>query len=1041
MAFTTTQTIDSVLTRNFNFRLNNNAPISSLYTLYANGAGQTYWSNSINTNDLSTLSTAIGFTNNTVAIQSTQINTLFVNTSNLSTYLSTVVYETVSTANSTVYGLSSVLGYAADVTEVKVGLSTVYANLSTQISVQNTSSYSTLTRNYNTAIAAASVSTFNASRVLTGASASSLAGFFSSALISTTGGLTTAQQSTSAGLQRSISTLGGAVSTNFRLFSTFQSQTNFNFASTNSRLWAIEFISSGSVFSTNLSSLMGRNISSAVGTSQAQLNSTFNVLFRDLSSIVSTINISTLGFLSSIASISTTTGGAISTLNSTVSGHTEQIADLTYEFSVITTSSILAGIYDTFIALEGYTSTLIGSTIEQTNSFTSSFYVSTSIANISIQNAFYNSVAQVVVSSAIAFSLPSTFQYMSSLVSSLYSTGIYDVTTALGSTAQSSILGYISTPAGISLSTVSGSTVATYNSYVTSTLNEYNAFVDSLTYAASTYGVSSLYTNATLNLTSNTYTANLDLLSFRNFYVNIYGLQTTTNSNYRITYNPSTTTNLNYNRGVITLNVSTPTYAGGNHALMFNTNRWGFPTTVFNATFPGIMGYTYEAQYEYTIINQALYTNLLNIMPRIEMNNVTVAATPTVFSSNTGQILSTTYWYGTPITFNWSNYMGLPTTGYGGPPFDPRVVVDVYDGSNFLTEYGPTSLSNNVLTISTPSVVGKSAGALRARIYIEGLETRTAYEYNFTAVNSVFDTLVLSNTCNSPNGYNFLLGNELVLHTVSGKYPLKGVVPGVTTTGSASKFLSNDATYSFSNMTNGTLNVIGNGLSPFTLTTTTAYPPLSSPQQVYQSNSVFLPPNDTQLIWTAFPLQSTFSTFDTLNTMGNLSWNYIIHNQASTIILNLKNAITVGNSVSSIVYANLFGNVTSYPDSYNLVLSTNSTLMYLNADFNLPTVVPSYLFGVPVQQNFIGPIYQNVGGTDYSYAQTMTFSNIGLNSTFDSVREIGFYNVYDNGSGVPIPGCNMSNNTMTARVTAGTTTYYSTFVFDGSDTQVFRFGV
>jgi hypothetical protein len=145
--------------------------------------------------------------------------------------------------------------------------------------------------------------------------------------------------------------------------------------------------------------------------------------------------------------------------------------------------------------------------------------------------------------------------------------------------------------------------------------------------------------------------------------------------------------------------------------------------------------------------------------------------------------------------------------------------------------------------------------------------------------------------------------------------------------------------------------------------------------------------------------------------------------------------------ISSIVYAILIGTVTSYPDSNNLVLSTNSTLMYLNADFNLPTVVPSYLFGVPTQQNFIGPIYQNVGGTDYSYAQTMTFSSIGLNSTFDSVREIGFYNVYDNGSGVPIPGCNMSNNTMTARVTAGATTYYSTFIFDGSDTQVFRFGV
>jgi hypothetical protein len=1040
MAFTTTQTIDSVLTRNFNFRLNNNAPISSLYTLYANGAGQTYWSNSINTNDLSTFSTALSFTNSTLATQSTQIDTFYDITSNLSTYLSTVVYETVSTTNSTIYGLSSVLGYAADVNELKIGLSTVYTNLSTTIGVQNTSTFSTLTRNYNAAIATAAVSTTLYTNRTVGASASSLAAFASSSLISTTAGLTTAQQSTSAAILRNTSTLGGIISTNVQIFSTIIVPINSTLVVTNSRLWAIEYISTGSIFSTNLSSITGRWISSAVGASQNSQNSTLVSLFVDLSSIVSTVAASTINFTNDLANYSTNTGGVISTLNSTVSGHTLQIADLTYEFSVITTSSILAGIYDTFIALEGYTSTLIGSTIEQTNYFTSSFYLSTSAANISTQDAFYASVSQVVISTTIAYTVPSTFIYMSSLISTLYDEGLYDVTTALNSTAQSSILGYVSTPAGVAISTVSGSTVATYNSYVTSTVTAYSTFVDSLYYAASTYGTSSLYTNATLNLTSNTYTANLDLLSFRNFYVNIYGLQTTTNSNYRITYNPSTITNLNYNRGVITLNVSTPTYAGGNHALMFNTNRWGFPTTVFNATFPGIMGYTYEAQYEYTIINQALYTNLLNIMPRIEMKNIAVAATPTVFNSTSGQILSTTFWYGTPINFTWSNYIGLPTTGFGGPPFDPRVVVDVYDGANLLTEYGPVSLSNNAITISTPSVVGKSAGALRARIYIEGLEARTAYEYNFTAVNTVFDTLVLTNTCNSPNGYNFLLGNELVLHTASGKYPLKGVVPNVTTTGSASKYLSNDATYSFSNMTNGTLNVIGNGVPPFTLTTTATFPPLSSPQQVYQSNSAFIP-GQTSLLWTAFPIQSTFSTFDTLNTLGNLSWNYTIHNQPSTTLLRLQNAGTLGIMVSSIVYAVLIGNVVTYPDSNNNALSTNGTLVYLNADFNLPTTLTSYLFGPPPQQNFIGPIYQNVGGTDYSYAQTMTFSNIGLNSTFDSVREIGYYNVFDNGSGVPVPGCNMSTNRMTARLTAGGVTYYSTFVFDGSDAQVFRFGV
>ena len=59
MAYNTTQTLDTLLLRGLNFRTPANAAISSQYTLYANGGGQTYWSNSISPTDLSTLSTTI----------------------------------------------------------------------------------------------------------------------------------------------------------------------------------------------------------------------------------------------------------------------------------------------------------------------------------------------------------------------------------------------------------------------------------------------------------------------------------------------------------------------------------------------------------------------------------------------------------------------------------------------------------------------------------------------------------------------------------------------------------------------------------------------------------------------------------------------------------------------------------------------------------------------------------------------------------------------------------------------------------------------
>ena len=60
MAYPTSASLNTALLQQLNFRGAGNTPISSLYTLYANGKGQTYWSNSVNPGILSSLSTSLG---------------------------------------------------------------------------------------------------------------------------------------------------------------------------------------------------------------------------------------------------------------------------------------------------------------------------------------------------------------------------------------------------------------------------------------------------------------------------------------------------------------------------------------------------------------------------------------------------------------------------------------------------------------------------------------------------------------------------------------------------------------------------------------------------------------------------------------------------------------------------------------------------------------------------------------------------------------------------------------------------------------------
>ena len=107
MSYSYNQVLDSVLLRTVYLTTPANAAISSQYTLYANGFGQAYLSNSVLPQDVSTLSTSLGFTDSNVADLSTQVSTLnynFISTTSTLTYVvnSTTQYtqDTSNTLNS-----------------------------------------------------------------------------------------------------------------------------------------------------------------------------------------------------------------------------------------------------------------------------------------------------------------------------------------------------------------------------------------------------------------------------------------------------------------------------------------------------------------------------------------------------------------------------------------------------------------------------------------------------------------------------------------------------------------------------------------------------------------------------------------------------------------------------------------------------------------------------------------------------------------------------------------------------------------------------
>ena len=137
---------------------------------------------------------------------------------------------------------------------------------------------------------------------------------------------------------------------------------------------------------------------------------------------------------------------------------------------------------------------------------------------------------------------------------------------------------------------------------------------------------------------------------------------------------------------------------------------------------PTISNADYTLQYEYTILNQVLYTSLLNVYPRTAIRSIsaTTSGSNAVYIGNTVQ--SNGFWSRGSITVNWVPYRFFPFTEIKGPAYNPPILVDVLVNNSTVGTSGPFLLTQSTATIRIPpiSYTGSNVVSTTLLAYIGG---------------------------------------------------------------------------------------------------------------------------------------------------------------------------------------------------------------------------------------------------------------------------------------------------------------------------------
>jgi len=789
------QILDHVLLRSVYFATPANNTISSAYTLYGNGYGAAYFSNAVLPQDISSLSIAIGNTNSNLLDLSTTVSSVIVGFNSSVTSLTTQTLSTQQYAFETSNALAAQVqaNYTSTITIVYSTLNSfsTYSSFQYQyelLSTVDNNNFSTLSSYIISQAAVTYLSSYkdslfstnvfitstqnsinsNVSTISTIYAPKTTLSSFSTAittqLLSTSRGLTVSINSGNANATNQINNLstitGASIST---LFSTT--------AGHNTEISSLEALST-SLYST-VSSFYGPPLSTSQGIQTQGTASTFAFY----SSLIgaNTNEIDTLSsFIYPYASTNTKT---VSTLTINLSTVTSQLSTLTWQFNLLQTSSILSSIYYSFYNLEIYTSSIISTTQGNYIQTLSSIAYSSYTQNVSVANSYFNYYVSTMYDSTLSTLIPSTIAFTSSLMSTLYSTGYY----LFESTIQSTIL---------------------------STLFSTNiAYLNNIEPGILVHLTSTLATRQDFALSTTNATALMDLSTFRNFTISIQAPKDP--YIYRITYGSNSLSGRDYQTGIITIDVSTVgvSYSTNSSAMSLQTYRFGFPTYVSEEFIPYISNADYTMQYQYTILNQTLYTNLLNVYPRTGINTLRMTTSGSNIVYRGTSNLSNTAWRGGIVAVSWIPYAWFPPYGVKGPTYNPEVIVDVTYGNSTLTS-GPFPLQQSTGTVRMPYIPytgGISTTTVTMRAYVSGRMSAAAI-LSTTLVTPVVTSAALSNTASA----TYIGGNFLQLYSEAGTTLFSNAIAVAYSTTSGNFNYNNSPTYAVTNLfTGGPNNYIG----------------------------------------------------------------------------------------------------------------------------------------------------------------------------------------------------------------------------------------
>ena len=649
MAYPTGANLNNLLLQQLSFRTGGNYPISSLYTLYANGQGQTFWSNSVNPDSLSTLSSAVG---NAIVSTYTELSTLIntIGTSTIVAEFSTFKYYTYSSISTLFYYQDILLAESTNLN---------YAFLSTANSfqVQLDSYYQSTLNATNSTVSAlvgfssfyAYISTQNSSFAYALSSMSTGIGL-QAAVTSTLliGLINEGLYSTSQWTAQQISSLASTfvVNNTFNAFSTFITN---------------ELLSTSTGLSNDITNVY--NLTQDIGINSTLINYSLLSTSTGISDVIDTLSgelsyIST-GFVSlsgevssyqyyNFSTISSLTN-EVSTLTSLTNTNTADLYSLNQQVSVITTSSILEGIYSTFIQLEAYTVQLINSTNTAAEASFAALQLSTMLF-LESTNTAYVEFSQSSIS-GLEVQLTSTFDSYLSTLTSTTNQAIYTLSGEISTTA-----------------------------------------------AGASAIVSSINGVQLIQLNSNNFIGSLDFTTYRNFIVQVNDIADLANSTYTVSFNPISLVNIPLQQGVIMLDISTNTqaYTQNNNKLALNFNTWNTINTPTYSEFPMVADSAYKMEYIYSVYNNSVYTSLVNVWPYQNTYNLTVSSIDdnTFIDPTNANIYST----GTVLEIEWDMYLFSTFTS----GFSSFVNVDVDISGALIQTYGPYSYKQSTVQIAMP---------------------------------------------------------------------------------------------------------------------------------------------------------------------------------------------------------------------------------------------------------------------------------------------------------------------------------------------------